>query len=486
MEAASSRDRKRKAEEAAGEAEEAEEDVEELEEEEGEDSGEEAGEGEEESSGESVDEAELWKKYGPGLVQTRTKRATAGKRMNALLEQEDQDDDFYRTTYGEDIFNESNSEFHSSDEEDESGDACDSDFLTDDDEPAEADAGAGAAEAEAQETKAKKKNVYVDPLKKQKKSKKSSASTARSVLKELETSKGYMPKSTATQRKSARSNTAEAQEKRARRVELVKKPAKVRAEVTRVVVPRMTMEQRLAEALETEKYNLETLNKYRVLEAEKKKTVLRKSTYSGHIITYLSTTRTEDGAKVARNYLTFSDSKHFIRRHFPGAAIKKPAPAPAPAAQTAAPAEAQPAPAEPPAPAAPRIPRSKWDDDDIDGVPLTAKPTPAPKAAPAFTPAFTLAPTPAASAAALARSRGPIVADDDDIDGTPINKLEEKGTGLGILNAPRTNSGWSLRAVAPGINHIVSLQLILSVFPCSSTMYSTSCKIVDVSLLSPP
>jgi hypothetical protein len=64
---------------------------------------------------------------------------------------------------------------------------------------------------------------------------------------------------------------------------------------------------------ETEKYNLESLNKYRVLEAEKKKTVLRRTTYSGPIISFLSTTRVEKGDKVARNFLTFSDTKNFIR-----------------------------------------------------------------------------------------------------------------------------------------------------------------------------
>lgn len=45
-------------------------------------------------------------------------------------------------------------------------------------------------------------------------------------------------------------------------------------------------------------------------EAEKKKQVLRKTTYKGPVIRYLSkTTVLEDGAKESRNYVTFSDEQ---------------------------------------------------------------------------------------------------------------------------------------------------------------------------------
>jgi hypothetical protein len=36
--------------------------------------------------------------------------------MNQLLDQEDNDDDFYKNQYGEDVFKESSSEYHSSDD----------------------------------------------------------------------------------------------------------------------------------------------------------------------------------------------------------------------------------------------------------------------------------------------------------------------------------------------------------------------------------
>jgi hypothetical protein len=76
----SSRDRKRKAEEEAGEADDHVDDASDNEEQDDAEEGEGEEGGDQESSGESVDEAELWRKYGPGLVQTRTKRTTAGKR----------------------------------------------------------------------------------------------------------------------------------------------------------------------------------------------------------------------------------------------------------------------------------------------------------------------------------------------------------------------------------------------------------------------
>ncbi len=65
---------------------------------------------------------------------------------------------------------------------------------------------------------------------------------------------------------------------------------------------------------ETEKINMETLNKYRLMEAEKKKTVLRKQTYCGAFVSTLSTTRVlPDGSKEARTFLTFSDLGNYKR-----------------------------------------------------------------------------------------------------------------------------------------------------------------------------
>ena len=64
----------------------------------------------------------------------------------------------------------------------------------------------------------------------------------------------------------------------------------------------------------TEKINIESLNKYQIMEAEKKKAVLRKTAYGGPIISYHSTTiSNEDGTKESRNFLTFSDTANFFR-----------------------------------------------------------------------------------------------------------------------------------------------------------------------------
>eukprot|EP00047_Mylnosiga_fluctuans_P005628 m.241642 g.241642 ORF g.241642 m.241642 type:complete len:359 (+) comp13886_c0_seq1:21-1097(+) len=315
--------------------------------------GDEAGSAEEESSGEEIDEAELRAKYGPGLVVTREKRTNAGKRMNALLDDEANDDDFYKTAYGDEIFREDSSEYHSS--EDDSEDEFDSDFTTEEEEDEGAEAvAAAAAEAEVvvKEKKEgkKRKNLYVDPL--AKKAKRGGPGAGRNVLKQLATSHGFVEKPTVLQasgeqRKSQRAHAVDHRQKIKEREEASSKRRATTKPRVQAPEKKITFQERLAEAAVTERRNLESLSKYQLMEAEKKKTTLRKTAYTGHIITYLSTTRTAaDGTRECRNYLTFSDSNHLIRRYFPGANLKPAAAQPTPAAPAAvAPAPSGPTPA---------------------------------------------------------------------------------------------------------------------------------------------
>lgn len=61
-------------------------------------------------------------------------------------------------------------------------------------------------------------------------------------------------------------------------------------------------------------------NRFQQKEASKKKAKLRRTTFKGPVLRYHSkTVKLDDGAKEARNFLSFSEADQFLALYFPGA-----------------------------------------------------------------------------------------------------------------------------------------------------------------------
>ena len=95
----------------------------------------------------------------------------------------------------------------------------------------------------------------------------------------------------------------------------------------KVPVKKLTQTERLRQAVKTERENTLSLMRFKQKEASKKKAVLRKTTFSGPVIRYHSKCiLREDGVKEAHNFLSFTQTEHFLETYFPGAAQLKPKP----------------------------------------------------------------------------------------------------------------------------------------------------------------
>ncbi|XP_013142226.1 PREDICTED: vacuolar protein sorting-associated protein 72 homolog [Papilio polytes] len=216
----------------------------------------------------------------------RERRSNAGNRMAKLLNEEEEDD-FYKTTYGGFQEGEEDNDYV---EEKETEDVVDSDFdIDENDEP--------TSEHDDEETKKRKVDTkaYKDPNRKRKgaeqKVKKVIKKPKEHKVKEktITTSVEKVDKSIidlSIERKSIRQSTAvksaETQQRIKIRSELKKKkPKKVEERV-------LTQEELLEEALITEKENLKSLERFEQNELERKKVRPIKKTITGPVIRYHS------------------------------------------------------------------------------------------------------------------------------------------------------------------------------------------------------
>jgi len=214
---------------------------------------------------------------------SRPKRATAGNRIAKLLDEEEEDE-FYKTSYGGFQEAEDDKDYIQKDEEE---DIVDSDFSIDEnDEP--------ISDNDEESSKSRKRKgistkAYKEPLPKKKQIVRTNVSkpTAEKITKRRK----LHPKFTILDsgRKSIRASTALKSEETRHRIkeqnEAKKKKKKTRDEY---VMP--TQEELLEEALITEEENLKSLEKFLKLESEKKKTRPTKRTFTGPVIRYYSTT----------------------------------------------------------------------------------------------------------------------------------------------------------------------------------------------------
>lgn len=207
------------------------------------------------------------------MAASRERRNNAGNRMTQLLNAEDEDD-FYKNTYGG--FNEEEGDEEYKSEEEES-DEVDTDFSIDeDDEP--------VSDQEDDEPKKKRMRGFVS--KAYKEPKKTTHRESREFKMKPE-KKDYQMDSS-FERKSIRKSTkekSEATERRQREREELQLRNRKRIFTE---YHRYTQEELLLEAKLTEKKNLKSLESYQRLELERKKSRIIKQSYKGPIIRYHS------------------------------------------------------------------------------------------------------------------------------------------------------------------------------------------------------
>lgn len=280
------------------------------------------------------------------MAATRDKRANAGNKMSRMLDAEDEDD-FYKTTYGG--FNEEEGDKIYNSEDSES-DQVDSDFSIDENDEVRSDVDDNDA---PQKRKGVSTKAYKEPVKKaktedkkpkqKKERKKKTSSSVQIYHSPLE--KKSLRRTTAAKSKSVeeREKIREMKQKMLKDIAVQKRVAEVR---------RLTQEELLAEAEITEELNLKSLENYRRMEMEKKKSRVSKQMYRGPLIRYQSFTmplieelpneveisvdvdsiepqkKVEEydlvnGEKCSRTFVTFTDERIF-KDYFPQKKHKPP------------------------------------------------------------------------------------------------------------------------------------------------------------------
>lgn len=233
----------------------------------------------------------------------RQRRSTAGNRMAKLLDEEEEDD-FYKTTYGGFQELEEDRDYI---QEKELDDVVDSDFDIDENDEPTSD-----HEVEAKEKKKINTKAYKDPNRKKKSDKVKRTIPRKPKEPKLKDDSEKVDKidksmmDTSIERKSIRQSTAVKSAETLQRIKIrselkKKKPKKVEERM-------LTQEELLEEALLTEKENLKSLERFEQSELERKKIRPIKKTITGPVIRYhsfavplISEVTPEDNASVVTN-----------------------------------------------------------------------------------------------------------------------------------------------------------------------------------------
>ncbi|XP_014211194.1 vacuolar protein sorting-associated protein 72 homolog [Copidosoma floridanum] len=210
------------------------------------------------------------------MASERTRRSNAGQRMAKLLNEEEEDE-FYKTTYGGFEEAEQDNDYK---EEVEVEDEVDSDFSIDEnDEP--------ISDQEVEEKK-RKRGVFTKAYKEPAKP---------SSLKPKEAPKPKKPKPQKAarvvvddniERKSVRRSTAAKSAEVTKRIKERKEDQRKKVKIVRHDQHKPSQDELLEEARLTEKINLKSLEKYQKLENEKKNARTVRKTNVGPIIRYQS------------------------------------------------------------------------------------------------------------------------------------------------------------------------------------------------------
>ncbi|KAM7273983.1 hypothetical protein ACFE04_028647 [Oxalis oulophora] len=226
------------------------------------------------------------KEDAPMVFLDRTSRATRGKRMNKLLDEEIEEDDVF---WNQDALKDEE-EDNNYEQEQEAADVFDSDFDQDETEPED------AAENDGEERRTRKRLVYPGRPVIKKKKKKDLSELDYKVDGEEDSVKEYNDvdhhddgEGEKTVRKSTRTAVVVRQAERdaiRAAIQATSKPIKRKKEGEE---KKMTQEEMLLEAARTEIMNLRNLERVLAREEEiKKKAIVNKAVYSGPQIRYLS------------------------------------------------------------------------------------------------------------------------------------------------------------------------------------------------------
>ncbi|XP_043673837.1 vacuolar protein sorting-associated protein 72 homolog [Vespula pensylvanica] len=208
------------------------------------------------------------------MASTRERRTNAGNKMAKLLNEEEEDD-FYKTTYGG--FDEVEQD-HDYMEEDEGEDEVDSDFSIDEnDEPV----------SDTEQEGPKKKRRLITKAYKEPKIVTTQSSTP---LKEKKIRRQKHDKILidSIERKSIRRSTAAKSAATQKRLLERNEDQKKKTKVIKHETWKPTQEELLEEALQTEQINMKSLEKYQKLENEKKNTRAVRKAHIGPMIRYHS------------------------------------------------------------------------------------------------------------------------------------------------------------------------------------------------------
>ncbi|XP_011314082.1 vacuolar protein sorting-associated protein 72 homolog [Fopius arisanus] len=207
------------------------------------------------------------------MASQRERRANAGNKMAKLLNEEEEDE-FYKTTYGGFEEVEQDNDYMM---EDEGEDEVDSDFSIDEnDEPV----------SDQEQEGPKKKRRLVTKAYKEPKPAAQTQSAPKEKKPRAPRDKRFLNDS--RERKSLRRSTASKSAATAKRLRERNEDQRRKVKVRRHDDWKPTQEELLEEALETEKINLKSLEKYQKLESEKKNTRTVRKAHSHSIIRYQS------------------------------------------------------------------------------------------------------------------------------------------------------------------------------------------------------
>ncbi|XP_029637930.1 vacuolar protein sorting-associated protein 72 homolog isoform X2 [Octopus sinensis] len=214
------------------------------------------------------------------MATERQPRHNAGNRMAKLLNEEEEDD-FYKNTYGGFNDEEDDIDFQSEDSE---SDEVDSDFSIDEDDEIRSD-------IDDDDEPKRKRGIHTKAYKEPKKAKETTKIKLKLKKAERPSLQIYQSNS---ERKSLRQSTAEKSQATARREKerevRVKMMKEIAAKRNVTEVRRLTQSELLEEAKLTEEYNIKSLETYQRLESEKKKCRVQKTTYKGALVRYQSVT----------------------------------------------------------------------------------------------------------------------------------------------------------------------------------------------------
>lgn len=260
-------------------------------------------------------------------VLERPKRCNAGSRMAKLLqdaEQEEEDDEFYKTTYGGFEEEECDNDYES---EEGGEDSFDSDFSlseNDDDNDVEDD---GEDEDKKEKDKKKKKIKFFTPkaTKTSQLKKKVSIADAKPKVKKAPAVKKVIPPLIPMDKQDKQQRMRATTVLKASQVvsRAPPKPSQIRRHPSIPQMRRLTQGELLAEAEITEEKNLASLAQLLKFEEDKKNAKVTKSRFQGPVIKFQSVRMPQfgpDGQQVgycSRSFLEFTDTKSFPQEYFP-------------------------------------------------------------------------------------------------------------------------------------------------------------------------